>query len=170
MKAIVVVKKYYNYEDSYSKILGVCSSDEKADELIEKEKHTHDHQKITRENWYALKREIRYDFEEFEEFERNSPKKGGFLKRFNYDCLYKSFKKAYDILKEKFDGRQYTSEVFREMSSQDRYCLIQLLTRANILKDLSYDEYKEICDFFSTDDNGEDPDNITYKKEEFDII
>ena len=53
MEVIVVKRKYNYWEDSYTKILGVCMTNEKADELIEIDIHKDDHPEMDKESWLA---------------------------------------------------------------------------------------------------------------------
>ena len=83
MEVIVVLKHYYNYEDSYTEIIGVRETDAEADALIEDAKKKLTHPLMSPDKWYGGWRSYRLEIERLKREERNSPKKGGWLKKYN---------------------------------------------------------------------------------------
>lgn len=165
MEVIVVTRKYSQWEDSYTKILGVCKSDELADALIEIDKHKDDHQKMSKTSWfntcdYCVKRR-----EDLIHNENCGKKKGGFLKRFNYDGLNKVAKHAYDELLKKYDGRIFDSHILYEMTDEDEFYLYQIFDKD--LTKITFEDYTELDHWYSCREHSENPDDIYYKKERF---
>jgi len=168
MEVIVVKRKYDYYEDSYTKILGVCMTESKADELIEIDKHKDDHPKMSKKSWLA--HEIYcYDCKvKLEQNEEHSPKKLGFLYRFNYDGLNKAAKHAYDELKKKYDGMQYSFALWCKFNDIEKYYLNLIFDRD--LKDISYEDYKELDEWYSIHSHHENPDDIYYYKDKYEVL
>jgi hypothetical protein len=101
--------------------------------------------------------------------ETNSPKNGGFLKKFHYNNLGKFRSKYYDILKEKYEGVNLTNNVFQKMTDEDKFNVINLLV--NCYKNLSFDDYVELENYYyNRGEQSEDPENIYYNKEKFELI
>ena len=166
MEVIVVKRKYDQWELSYSKNLGVCISDEKADELIEIDKHKDDHIKISKERWFSYRNTFYERVKNLLKYEESSPKKTGFLNRFNYDSLNKSAKNAYKELESKYVGRRFDDNLYYEMNNKDKFYLFQILVED--FRDISFEEYNEISNWFSS--RNEDPEDISYYKEKFELI
>ena len=167
MEVIVVIRKYDQWEMSYKKILGVCYTEEKADELIEKDKHKDDHPLINKNRWFSLNESCYNSKNSLINNETNSPKNGGFLNKFHYNNLNKISKLAYDYLKEKYNGKSFTIEVWHEMDNIDEFKLFQLL---GYYTDITFEEYKELDEFYSSGEASEDPEDIYYIKEKFEVI
>ena len=168
MEVIVVKRKYDQWEDSYTKILGVCMTDKKADELIEIDKHKDDHPKMNKESWLACEH---YFYEKRKNLIHNElcgKKKGGFLKRFDYNGLNKIAKHAYDELLKKFDGMTFNDEVWYKMDDLDVFYFNQIIDKD--LTKLTFEEYNELDDWYSKRGRHEDPDDIYYYKEKFEVI
>ena len=168
MEVIVVRRKYDYYEDSYTKILGVCMTESKANELIEIDKHKDDHPKMSKRMWLSHEKYCYDCREKLEQNEEHSPKKSGFLHRFNYDGLNKVAKHAYDELKKKYDGMQYSFGLWCEFDDIEKYYLYLIFDRD--LKDLSFEEYKELDEWYSTREHSEDPEDIYYYKEKYEVL
>ena len=166
MEVIVVKRRYDQWELSYSKNLGVCISDEKADELIEIDKHKDDHIKISKERWFSYRNNFHKRVKNLLKNEESSPKKTGFLNRFNYDSLNKSAKNAYKELESKYAGRRFDDNLYYEMNNKDKFYLFQILVED--FRDISFEEYNEISNWFSS--RNEDPEDISYYKEKFELI
>jgi len=168
MEVIVVRRKYDYYEDSYTKILGVCMTESKADELIEIDKHKDDHPKMSKASWLSHKKYCYNCRERLEQNEEHGPKKSGFLHRFNYEGLNKVAKHAYDELIKKYDGMQYNFGLRCTFDDIDEYYLNQIFDRD--LKDISYEDYKELDEWYSTRKRSEDPEDIYYYKEKYEVL
>ena len=168
MEVIIVRRKYDYYEDSYTKILGVCMNESKADELIEIDKHKDDHPKMSKASWLAHKHYCYNCRERLEQNEENGPKKSGFLNRFNYEGLNKVAKHAYDELKKKYDGMQFSFSLWCKFDDIEEYYLNLIFDRD--LKDISYEDYKELDEWYSTRKRSEDPEDIYYYKEKYDVL
>ena len=168
MEVIVVKRKYIYWEDSYTKILGVCMTDEKADELIESDMHKDDHSEMDKESWFTCEHYFKQQRENLLNNEKNSPKKSGFLNRFNYDSLNKTAKHAYDELKKKYDGARFTYDFWCDMDELERYYLNQIID--GDLKNISFETYQELDDWYSSREHSEDPEDIYYDKERFEIL
>lgn len=168
MKVIVVKRKYSYWEESYTKILGVCMTNEKADELIEIDMHKDDHPDMSKDSWLACEHYFKRQKENLLNNEKNSPKKSGFLNRFNYDGLNKTAKHAYDELKKKYDGTRFTYGILCDMDELDLYYLNQILD--GDLKNISFEKYKELDEWYLSEEHSEDPENIYYDKEVFEVI
>jgi hypothetical protein len=168
MEVIVVRRKYDYYEDSYTKILGVCMNESKADELIEIDKHKDDHPKMNKAFWLSHENYCYDCREKLEQNEEHSPKKSGFLNRFNYDGLNKTAKHAYDELKKKYDGTRFTYSIWVDMDELERYYLNQIIDRD--LKNISFETYQELDDWYSSREHSEDPEDIYYDKERFEVL
>ena len=168
MEVIVVKRKYSYYEDSYTKILGVCMTDEKADELIEIDRHKDDHPDMSKDSWLACKRYFKQKRDSLLNNEKNSPKKSGFLNRFNYDGLNKTAKHAYDELKKKHNGVRFNYGLWGNMDELERYYLNQIMD--GDLKNISFETYQELDDWYSSREHSEDPEDIYYDKERFEVI
>lgn len=168
MEVIVVRRKYDYYEDSYTKILGVCMNESKANELIEIDKHKDDHPKMSKRIWLSHEKYCYDCREKLEQNEEYSPKKSGFLHRFNYDGLNKVAKHAYDELKKKYDGMQYSFALWCKFDDIEKYYLYLIFDRD--LKDLSFKEYKELDEWYSTREHSEDPEDIYYYKEKYEVL
>jgi len=166
MEVIVVKRRYDQWELSYSKNLGVCISDEKADELIEIDKHKDDHVKISKEHWFSCRNNFHKRVKNLLINEVSSPKKTGFLKRFNYDSLNKSAKNAYKELESKYAGRRFDDSLYYEMNDKDKFYLFQILVEG--FRDISFEEYNEISHWYSS--RNEDPEDIFYYKEKFELF
>jgi hypothetical protein len=168
MEVIVVIRDYFNWDDSYTKILGVCISEEKADELIEMDKHKDNHPKMDKILWL----DINHRFFEFKEnlikHENGGKKKGGFLGRFHYDGLNKVAKHAYDELKKKYDGRKFDEELWYEMNDEDTFYLLQIFDKS--ITKLSFEDYQELDKWYTEKNHYENPEHIHYKKEKFEVI
>lgn len=165
MEVIVVKRKYNNYEDSYTKILGVCMTESKADELIDADIHKDDHPKKDKESWLACEHYFKHQRDNLEHNELCSPKKSGFLNRYHYDGLNKTAKHAYDELKKKYDGARFTYGLWCDMDELERYYLNQIMDSG--LKNISFEDYKELDDWYS---GKEDPEDIYYDKERFKVL
>lgn len=168
MEVIVVKRKYDYYEDSYTKILGVCMTEDKADELIEIDKHKDDHPKMSKVSWLSHENYCYDCREKLEQNEEHSPKKSGFLNRFNYDGLNKVAKHAYDELKKKYDGMQYSFALWCKFDDIEKYYLNQIFDRD--LKDISYKDYKELDEWYSIRSHHEDPEDIYYYKDKYKVL
>lgn len=168
MEVIVVKRKYSYWEESYTKILGVCMTDEKADELIEIDMHKDDHPDMSKTSWLACEHYFKRQRENLLNNEKNSPKKSGFLNRFNYDGLNKTAKHAYDELKKKYDGVRFTFGIWCDMDELEQYYLNQILDR--YLKNISFEKYKELDEWYSSREHSEDPEDIYYDKERFEVL
>lgn len=165
MEVIVVTKYYCNWDDSYSKILGVCMTNDKADELINSDINIDEHPKMPRSTWFDIKDKFREFRENLIKNEINCPKKGGFLGRFHYDGLNKYAKAAYDKLKAKYDGYKYDHELDFDMEDEEYYYLHLIFEPR--LKGISYEEYEEINDWYHK--HYENPENIHYSKDKFEV-
>lgn len=168
MEVIVVKRKYSYWEDSYTKILGVCMTDEKADELIEIDMHKDDHPDMSKDSWLACKHYFKRQKENLLNNEKNGPKKSGFLNRFNYDGLNKTAKHAYDELKKKYDGVRFTYDILWDMDELEQYYLNQIIDRD--LKNISFEKYQELDEWYSNREHSEDPEDIYYDKERFEVL
>ena len=168
MEVIVVKRKYKYWEESYTKILGVCMTDEKADELIEIDMHKDDHPEMDKKSWLACEHYFKRQRENLLNNEKNSPKKSGFLNRFNYDGLNKTAKHAYDELKKKYDGARFTYGLWCDMNELEQYYLNQILDRD--LKNISFEKYKELDEWYLSKEHSEDPEDIYYDKEKFEVL
>ena len=103
MKVIVVTRTYNNYEDSYAKTLGVVTSDTLANDLIEKDKHKDDAFGMTVTEYNNKLYNINEQFNKLVSYEESSPKKIGWIYRYNYDHLTKQQKIAYDAIKSRWE-------------------------------------------------------------------
>ena len=168
MEVIVVKRKYNYWEDSYTKILGVCMTDEKADELIEIDMHKDDHPDMSKDSWLFCEHYFKQQRENLLNNEKNSPKKSGFLNRFNYDGLNKTAKHAYDELKKKYDGARFTYGLWCDMDELERYYLNQIID--GDLKNISFETYQELDDWYSSREHSENPEDIYYDKERFEVL
>ena len=168
MEVIVVKRKYIYWEDSYTKILGVCMTDEKADELIESDMHKDDRSEMDKESWFTCEHYFKQQRENLLNNEKNSPKKSGFLNRFNYDSLNKTAKHAYDELKKKYDGARFTYDIWCNMDELEQYYLNQIID--GDLKNISFETYQELDDWYSSREHSEDPEDIYYDKERFEVL
>ena len=164
MEVIVVSRTYYNYEDSYTKILGVVSSEEKADHLIEVDKHKDDVDGMSVTE-FNEKRDAYWErLSELNKNEKGSPKKDGWIYRFNYNSLTKQQKVAYDILKAHWEelGKPHlnnftSNELYK--GDYNYYMQILLMFSRSTVEELKKTE----SDFWGK----EDPEDISYKKETF---
>ena len=95
-------------------------------------------------------------------------KKGGFLKRFHYDGLNKVAKHAYDELLKKYDGMTFDDHLFYNMDDLEQFYLYQIIDKD--LTKLTFEEYNELDDLYSERDRNENPDDIYYYKEKFEVI
>lgn len=164
MEVIVVTRTYNNYEDSYTKTLGVVTSDSQANELIEKDKHKDDALGMTVTEYNNQLYAINERFNKLAINEESCPKKAGWLYRYDYNQLTKQQKIAYDIIKAGWEelGKpafRYFKEEFTYNSDYRYYMQILLGFRRNTIE-----EVKNMSRAFH---NCEDPDHITYKKEKF---
>lgn len=167
MEVIVVTRKYFNYEDSYQIRLGVFKTDKGADAAIEKDKHKADHKLMDQAKYISCKKYFREAINRLIQLEESSPKKTGFLFRYNYDCLNKVAKKSWDELHEKFGGARFSLSLWHEFDKKDEYNLNQILDCD--WKTISFDDYQDIQDWYAKDTNYEDPDDIYYVKETFEV-
>jgi len=167
MKVIVVERRYSYYEDSYTKVLGVCMTESKADELIEIDKHKDDHPLMNKNRWLRCQESCYETKNSFINNETISPKRGGFLNKIHYSNLNKASKLAYDYLKEKYEGKNLTIEVWREMSDIDEFRLFQIF---GYYTNITFEEYKELDDWYSTRERSEDPEDIYYYKEKYEVL
>lgn len=168
MEVIVVTRFYANYEDSYTKILGVCESEDKADKLIEIDKHKDDHPKMNKESWIGCEQHFYEERRNLIHNESCGKKKGGFLKRFYYDGLNKVAKHAYDELLKKYDGMTFDDEVWNKMNDLDTFYFNQIINKD--LTKLTFEEYNELDEWYSEHDRYEDPENIYYHKTKYEVI
>lgn len=164
MEVIVVTRTYNNYEDSYTKTLGVVTSDSQANELIEKDKHKDDALGMTVTEYNNQLYAINERFNKLAINEESCPKKAGWLYRYDYNQLTKQQKIAYDIIKAGWEelGKpafRYFKEEFTYNSDYRYYMQILLGFRRNTIE-----EVKNMSRAFH---NCEDPDHITYRKEKF---
>jgi hypothetical protein len=164
MEVIVVTRTYNNYEDSYTKTLGVVTSDNQANELIEKDKHKDDALGMTVTEYNNQLYAINERFNKLAINEESCPKKAGWLYRYDYNQLTKQQKIAYDIIKAGWEelGKpafRYFKEEFTYNSDYRYYMQILLGFRRNTIE-----EVKNMSRAFH---NCEDPDHITYRKEKF---
>jgi hypothetical protein len=79
--------------------------------------------------------------------------------------LNKTRRHAYDILKEKYSDCTLTDDVMYKFSKEDRFYLMQLLTRC--FDGLTYEQYEELNEHYSS--INENPDNIHYNYKKFEI-
>lgn len=168
MEVIVVERNYSYWEDSYTKVLGVCMTEDKADELIEIDKHKDDHPKMNKESWLACEQRFYEERKALIHNESCNKKKGGFLKRFHYDGLNKVAKHAYDELLKKYDGMTFDDEVWNKMNDLDTFYFNQIINKD--LTKLTFEEYNELDDWYSEHDHHEDPEHIYYHKTKFEVI
>lgn len=168
MKVIVVNRRFCCWEDSYTQILGVCMTDEKANELIEIDKHKDDHPKMDKASWLAYEDYCIERRKNLIHYEGCGAKKGGFLKRFHYDGLNKVAKHAYDELLKKYNNKQFTVDLWYEFDELDAFYLYQILNKD--LTKLTYEEYQEIDNWYSDNKRREDPEHIFYDKEIFEVL
>lgn len=164
MEVIVVTRTYNNYEDSYTRTLGVVTSDSQANELIEKDKHKDDALGMTVTEYNNQLYAINERFNKLAINEESCPKKAGWLYRYDYNQLTKQQKIAYDIIKAGWEelGKpafRYFKEEFTYNSDYRYYMQILLGFRRNTIE-----EVKNMSRAFH---NCEDPDHITYRKEKF---
>ena len=164
MEVIVVTRTYNNYEDSYTKTLGVVTSDSQANELIEKDKHKDDALGMTVTEYNNQLYAINERFNKLAINEESCPKKAGWLYRYDYNQLTKQQKIAYDIIKAGWEelGKpafRYFKEEVTYNSDYRYYMQILLGFRRNTIE-----EVKNMSRAFH---NCEDPDHITYRKEKF---
>lgn len=167
MKVIVVTRTYNNYEDSYTKTLGVVTSDIQANELIEKDKHKDDAFGITVTEYNNKIHIINELFNKLVSYEESCPKKSGWIYRYNYDQLTKQQKVAYDTIKARWE--ELGKPIFRYFKEELTYnkdyrYYIQILLGFN------RSTLEEVKNFSKAFYNCEDPDDITYKKEIFEVI
>ena len=165
MEVIVVTRKYEYYEESYSEIIGVTQSEEKADELIQKDKSKRDHKLMSRDEYFSIKKIIDYKKYDILKNEKNCPKNGGTLAKFKYDQLSKKDKEHYDKLKENYDGVTITSDVYYNMSDEERYHFHCLLVYG--IDNIPYDDFKQVEEFYLEDN--ENPQDIYYHKDKFEV-
>lgn len=168
MEVIVVKRKYDQWEDSYTKILGVCMTDEKADELIEIDMHKDDHPLMSKDGWFNTYFYCVNKRKDLAHHESCGKKKGGFLKRFHYDGLNKVAKHAYDELLKKYDGMTFDDHLYYNMDDLEQFYLYQIIDKD--LTKLTFEEYNELDDWYSERECNENPDDIYYYKEKFDVI
>lgn len=165
MEVIVVTRTYNNYEDSYTKTLGVVTSDSQANELIEKDKHKDDALGMTVTEYNNQLHIINERFNKLAINEEACPKKAGWLYRYDYNQLTKQQKIAYDIIKAGWEelGKpafRYFKEVLITYSSDYRYYM-------QILLGFKRSTIEEVKNMSRTFHNCEDPEHITYRKEKF---
>jgi hypothetical protein len=167
MEVIVVTRKYNMYEESYSKILGVVTSNDLADNLIEKDKHKDDAFGMTVTEYNNKIKNINELFDKLVVNEESCPKKRGWIYRYNYDQLTKQQKNAYDIIKARWE----------ELSKPPFYFFKEELTYnkdyryyMQILLGFDRSTLEEVKKMAKTFNNCEDPDDITYKKETFEVL
>jgi hypothetical protein len=165
MEAFAVTRSYYNYEDSYTKVIAICYTEDKCKEIIEKDSHKHDHPLMDMKTYYDEKDEVREALNTLCEREEHCPKRGGFLNKFHYEQLNKTRRNAYNILKEKYDGLSLNSDVICSFSKEDRFYLMQLTTRC--FSGLTYEQYEELNRHYSS--VGEHPNHIHYSYEKFEV-
>ena len=168
MEVIVVRRKYDYYEDSYIKILGVCMTEAKADELIEIDKHKDDHPKMNKESWLACEHYFYENRKKLIHNESCGKKKGGFLKRFDYNGLNKVAKHAYEELLKKYDGMTYDDDIWYKMDNLDAFYLNQIMDKS--LTKITFEDYQELDEWYSSDNRHEDPEDIYYRKTEYEVI
>ena len=165
MEVIVVTRTYNNYEDSYTKTLGVVTSDSQANELIEKDKHKDDALGMTVTEYNNQLYAINERFNKLAINEEACPKKAGWLYRYDYNQLTKQQKIAYDIIKAGWEelGKpsfRYFKEVLITYNSDYRYYM-------QILLGFKRSTIEEVKNMSRTFHNREDPEHITYRKEKF---
>ena len=90
------------------------------------------------------------------------------MNRFNYDGLNKTAKHAYDELKKKYDGARFTYDIWCNMDELEQYYLNQIIDRD--LKNISFEKYQELDEWYSSREHSEDPEDIYYDKERFELI
>lgn len=168
MEVIVVRRKYNNYEDSYTKILGVCMTESKADELIEIDKHKDDHPKMNKESWLACEDYFYESRKNLIHNESSGKKKGGFLKRFDYNGLNKVAKHSYEELLKKYDGMTYDDFVWYKMDDLDAFYLNQIMDKS--LTKITFEDYQELDKWYSSENRHEHSEDIYYYKERFKVL
>lgn len=164
MEVIVVTRTYNNYEDTYTKTLGVVTSDSQANELIEKDKHKDDALGMTVTEYNNQLSIINECLNKLAINEETCPKKAGWLYRYDYNQLTKQQKIAYDIIKAGWEELGKPSfRYFKEVLTYNRdyryYMQILLGFKRNTIG-----EVKSMSRIFQ---NCEDPEHITYRKEKF---
>ena len=165
MEAFAVTRSYYNYEDSYTDVIAICYTEDKCKEVIEKDKKKDNHSLMDIKTYYDEKETVREAINHLCKMEESCPKKGGFLNKFHYDQLNKTRRHAYDILKEKYSDCTLTDDVMHKFSEEDRFYLMQLLTRC--FEGLTYEQYEELNEHYSS--INEDPEHIHYNYKKFEI-
>lgn len=168
MEVIVVIRKYDYYEDSYKKILGFCMTESKADELIEIDKHKDDHPKMNKESWLACEDYFYESRKNLIHNESCGKKKGGFLKRFDYNGLNKVAKHAYEELLKKYDGMTYNDDTWHKMDDLDVFYLNQIMDKS--LTKITFEDYQELDKWYSSENRHENTEDIYYYKERFKVL
>ena len=165
---VIVVSKHYNcYEESYTEILGVCSSEESADELIKNTKDLENHPLIEKERWYNLKKSFYEISNRISKEEKHSPKKGGWLKKYHIENLPKSIKDVYNKLLELSGDLSYPSfyQKFVVNSTKNLHLLFSFFFEEPFVS-MTTEQFEEIENYYI---DKEDPDEVTYTKEIFEV-
>ena len=87
MEAFAVIRHYYNYEDSYTEVIGLCYTEDKCKEVIENDKHKHDHHLMDKKTYYECMEAADKAIKRLANEEANSPKHGGFLNKCHYSYI-----------------------------------------------------------------------------------
>lgn len=173
MRVIVVTKKYYSYYNDCSVkcILGITKSEKTADELIYSDKSKDDFPDIpgmTSNEYHRMNNLYVERLSSLEKNEANSPKKNGWIYRFDYNQLSKKERIAYDNIKNAWESAGcpdfstfYWSHITYKSDMQFYMKILLSFGKYTI------DEVKKLDSWFC-DKN--DPDDVNYNKEYFDVL
>ena len=162
MKVIVVSRHYDYYEESYTEILGVRESDAEADALIEKDKNSRNHELMSAEEWFSHKAAYNSSLDGLMRVETNSPKTGGWVRRYHRENMSKACRPIYDRLCE-LSGTNSFDKVYKKYVLDDEF--IWLMHQFLIPTDLTREQFEEVSEYYCGFEN---PKDVTYRKQTFD--
>lgn len=161
MEVYVVLKNYYNYEDSSTTVIGVRESQADANALIQETIQADNHPLVSAEDWFDGWKAYHERVDRLRTEEKNSPKKGGWLLKFHRDHLKKSEKEAYDKLMEVSSGISFTEFSNRGYTLKYRSLLETMLGAPTA--GLTEEQRTELVNFYA----GKNPDCISYDVQKF---
>ena len=162
MEVFVVLKYYYNYEDSTTTVIGVRESEAEANALIVKNRQADNHPLVSAEDWFDGWKAYHERVDRLKKEEKNTPKKGGWLLKFHREQLSKMQKDSYDKLMEVSAGISFIEFSNKGYTLKYRNLLETLMSAPTA--GLTEEQRSELVNFYP----GRNPDCISYDIKKFD--
>ena len=158
MEVFVITKYYNHYEESYTDVIGVRETKSEAEEFVRKDRLSNDHPLCTAKDWYDGWNSFYSQTTRLTMEEKNGPKKGGWIMKYDRNRLSNEDRVLYDRLAE-VSGNMSFPDFWQAARKNPEYMTLLEDFLYSPLRGLSPEKRTELEEFFSTD---RQPERFTY--------